>query len=196
MQRKLLQNLVVIGPLSLVMLFIDASSLMGGERGEFDDLQTGQSVSVEGRYLGGKSILASEVEIDDEPLELEKFKGSIQLIDEEENSLVIADVKILVTPDTLIEGRDIDDPSGDKEAKIEGSPIEFSNLRQGWRVRIKGRLQDESVFAAEDIKVRKPKSVNKVEIKSTVQDIDKDQKVLNVMGFIVRVNSRTEIKFD
>lgn len=196
MHSKLLQKLIVIAALSLVMLFFDAGKLFSGERASFEDLQVGQAVSVEGRYLGAKAILASEIKIDDEPIDQEKLKGKIQTIDDKEKSMRITDVKVLVTPDTLIEDRDIEDPNGDEDAEIEGSPIEFSALRKGWRVKVKGRLQEDDVFTAEQIKVRKPKRSNEIEIESTVQAIDEAQNTLTVMGFTARVNQRTEIEFD
>lgn len=180
--------------LPLLLLFCASSSLQAGGRASFADLNIGQRVNIDGRQLSGKTLLASDIEMQNEHGQ-EKLKGRIEGINSEAKTLVVAGMDISVMTDTEIWDRDIEDPTtGEEIAK--GGSLEFSALRKGWPVKVKGKLRGDSVLEAAEIKVRAPDSGNDAGVEGEIQAIDKARGILTIMGFTIRTNRRTQIKFD
>ncbi len=180
--------------LALVFALVELS---GDKYAGFDGLQIGQTIAVEGKPLGlgGKAILAREIEIKHKPPE-EKLKGLIEAINREESTLMIAGVKILVYSDTLIETKQVTQvvPYGEQDSGK--APINFSALELGQRVRVKGELRDDGAFDAKEIEVRKTKAEEEAEVEGKLLSIDRPRRTLNVLGFTIHVNPRAKIEFD
>lgn len=167
-------------PLALLLLFAGESS--GRTRGSFGDLKVGQTVTVEGQPSGPRTLLARKIKVYKGTRE-DKLKGRVQDIDGTDNSLTLLGVRVVAARDARVEDR-------------EGSPTRFSSLRKGWMVKVKGRLRDDGVVEAAEIKVSKGKDADEAEVGSRVQAIDHARSTLTVLGLTVRVTSGSEIKFD
>lgn len=198
MPKRILKAILTLIAFSLPLLalILVIVELSGGEYASFDDLHIGQTISVEGKPLGlgGKTILAKEIEIKNRPPK-EKLKGRIETIDPQELSLTISGVKILLGPDTLIEARHLQD-SAPEEKRKGNAPLYFSVLKQGQRVRVRGKLRDDGAFDADEIQVRNKKTEEEAGVEGELQSIDYARATFTVLGFTIHVNSRAKIEFD
>lgn len=175
-------GLELLSSLPIVVLLFASTEVSPGAPATFDDLKVGQAVAVEGRPVGARSMLATEIEILKEHVR-EKLNGRIQDIDSRENGLLILGVRVLAARDTHIEDR-------------ERKPIRFSSLQKGWVVKVKGRLGGDGALSAAEIKVSKDQGSDEAELEGKVQAINKAQKTLTVMGVTIRVVLTTKTEFD
>ncbi len=166
------------------LLFLTAvfasSTARAGEPASFQDFKFGQTVLVEGTSSGTRDIAATKIEIQ----RRFKLEGEIQAIDGGTYSLIIVGVKIAAVPDVEIE-----DP--------EGIPIEFTALRIGQTVKVKGSVGPDGAFEAKKIELQ----MTKYALEGQIQAIDANSLtvigVRNLAGFdsIVEETDGTPIDF-
>lgn len=199
MSKRILKAVLTAFAFSLpvLALLFALVELSGDEYAGFDGLQVGQTIVAEGKPLGlgGKAILAREIEIKHRPPE-EKLKGLIEAIDRDESTLIIAGVKILLYPDTLIETDQVTHIIPQEGQHADDAPIDISALALGQRVRVKGKLRDDGAFDAKEIEVRKTKTEEEAEVEGELLSIDRPRRTLNVLGFTIHVSPRAKIEFD
>jgi Domain of unknown function (DUF5666) len=182
MHHKILESVAVACFVAIATLGLSSSALSGSPRASADDLQVGQTVAIEGKSSGARTVNASEIEIQQESNE-EKLKGRIQTIDTGANSLVVLGTKVFAVGDAQIAARD-------------GSAIPFSSLQKGWMVKVKGSLQGEGTLQASEIKVSREEAPDEAEVEGKVQAIDKARSTMTVAGLTIRLTPATKIKFD
>jgi len=73
------------------------------------------------------------------------------------------------------------------------TPLKFSSLKAGQRVKAKGRLGDKGVFQAEKIKLGKPRPYG-VSLEGPVEKLDEEHKTITVLGFSVAMTPATKVK--
>jgi hypothetical protein len=182
MHDRIFGSVAVTCFVAILALGLASSGFSRSARASADDLQVGQTVAIEGKSAGARTVHASEIEIQEESSE-EKLKGRIQNIDDGANSLVILGTRVSTTPDAQIAARD-------------GSSIPFSSLQKGWMVKVKGRLQGEGTLQASEIKVSREEAPDEAEVEGRVQSIDKARSTMTVAGLTIRLTPATKIKFD
>jgi cytochrome c-type biogenesis protein CcmE len=182
MRDRFSRNLAVITFVAMLTWCMASSGFSGSARASVDDLQVGQTVTVEGKSSGARTIHASEIEIQQAPQE-DKLKGRIQNIDSGANSLVVLGTKVFADRDAQIAARD-------------GSAIPFSSLQKGWMVKARGSLQEEGALHASEIKVSREEAPDEAEVEGRVQSIDKARSTMTVTGLTIRLTPTTKIKFD
>jgi hypothetical protein len=182
MHDRIVGSVAVICFVAMLALGLASSGFSGSARASADDLQVGQTVAIEGKASGARTVHASEIEIQEESSE-EKLKGRIQSIDGGAHSLVILGTRVSAAPDAQIAARD-------------GSAIPFSGLQKGWMVKVKGSLQGEGTLQASEIKVSREETPDEAEVEGRVQSIDKARSTMTVTGLTIRLTPATKIKFD
>jgi Domain of unknown function (DUF5666) len=175
-------SLAVICIVAILTPGLASSGLSRSAQASTDDLQVGQTVAIEGKSAGARTVNASEIEIQEESSE-EKLKGRIQTIDTGANSLVVLGTKVFAAGDAQIAARD-------------GSTIPFSSLQKGWMVKVKGSLQGEGTLQASEIRVGREEAPDEAEVEGRVQTIDKARSTMTVAGLTIRLTPATKIKFD
>jgi hypothetical protein len=182
MHHKTFGSVAVTCFVAILTLGLASSVLSGSPRASADDLQVGQTVAIEGKSAGARTVQASDIEIQEESSE-EKLKGRIQNIDSGANSLVVLGTKVFAAGDAQIAARD-------------GSTIPFSSLQKGWMVKVKGSLQGEGALQASEIKVSREEAPDEAEVEGKVQAIDKARSTMTVAGLTIRLTPATKVKFD
>ncbi|MBI4608998.1 MAG: hypothetical protein HY726_08320 [Candidatus Rokubacteria bacterium] len=167
--------------LLMLALFLAPGELPGGRPANFDDLELDQRVAVAGRPSGAREVRAHEIGIQNGPGE-EKLQGRIQLVNGVEKSLAVLGVKVVMTEETQIQDR--------------LGQSRLSALRPGMAAEVRGKLREDEVFEAAKITVSNGKAGEGIEVTGRVQNIDKSDKTLNVMGLTIRVTPATKLKFD
>jgi len=146
----------------------------------FNNLKVGQRVKVKGKPAEGSGFAALEVSIkagDDECT----LEGKIQSLDPEKNSLR------LLNRDFMVNG-------GVEIRNVQRQPITLQNLKAGDIVKLKGPYSESKGFAPVKVKLQEPKGFNIEELQGKIDKIDADGKTLDVIGFTVVVNDKTEIE--
>jgi hypothetical protein len=182
MHNRIFGSVAVSCSAVILALGLASSGFSGSPRAGADDLQVGQTVAIEGKSAGARTVQASEIEIQEVPSE-EKLKGRIQDIDTGANSLVVLGTRVFTAPDAQIAARD-------------GSLIPFSGLQKGWMVKVKGSLQGEGTLQASEVKVSREEAPDEAEVEGRVQRIDKARSTMTVAGLTIRLTPATTIKFD
>jgi len=145
----------------------------------FDNLKMGQRVKVKGKPAEGNNFSALEISIKpgDEEAALE---GKIQSLDPEKNTLR------LMNRDFAL--------NGSVEIKnVQRQPIALKNLKPGDIVKLKGPYSASSGFTPAKVKMQESKGFNIEELQGGINKIDSAQKTLDILGFTVMVNDKTEI---
>jgi hypothetical protein len=146
----------------------------------FNNLKVGQRVKVKGKPAEGNSFSALEISIKpgDEESALE---GKIQSLDPEKNVLR------LMNRDFVL--------NGSVEIKnVQRQAITLKNLKAGDIVKLKGPYSAANGFAPVKAKMQEPKGFNIEELQGHINKIDAAAKTLDVLGFAVAVNDKTEIE--
>jgi Domain of unknown function (DUF5666) len=182
MHDRIFKSVAVSCFVVMLTLGLASSGLGQSARASVDDLQVGQTVAIEGKSSGARTVQAGEIEIQQESSE-EKLKGRIQSIDGGANSLVVLGTKVFAAGDAQIAARD-------------GSTIPFSGLQKGWMVKARGSLQGEGALHASEIKVSREEAPDEAEVEGRIQSIDKARSMMIVTGLTIRLTPTTTIKFD
>jgi len=146
----------------------------------FNNLKVGQRVKVKGKPVEGNSFSALEVSIKpgDEDCALE---GKIQSLDPAKNSLR------LLNRDFMVNG-------GVDIRNVQRQPIALQNLKAGDIVKLKGPYSESKGFAPVKVKMQESKGFNIEELQGKINQIDAGAKTLDVLGFTIVVNDKTEIE--
>ncbi len=153
---------------SLCLLIIASTDAMSvahaGVKATFSDLKVGQPIEVKYKPSEAGDVIASKVEIG-KPY---KLQGQIEAIDDRNYGLTIVGMKV----------------QANYEAKVtdsEGMPMDFSDLRVGQNVKIKGDVSPAGVFNAAKIKaLRDEYSIEGVI--EAINDVEMSITVLGVQG--------------
>jgi len=146
----------------------------------FNNLKVGQRVKVKGNPAESSGFSALEVSIkagDDECA----LEGKIQSLDPEKNSLR------LLNRDFMVNG-------GVEIRNVQRQPIKLQNLKAGDIVKLKGPYSESKGFAPVKVKLQEPKGFNIEELQGKINKIDAAAKTLDVLGFTVVTNDKTEIQ--
>ena len=87
MHDRIFGSVAVVCVVAMAALGLASSGFGGSARASADDLQVGQTVAIEGKAAGARTVHASEIEIQEESGEA-KLKGRIQNVDGGAHSLV------------------------------------------------------------------------------------------------------------
>jgi len=169
-------SLTILG----IKLFADQKSSIEYFEGmpiEFSALRVGKIAEVSGNLMPEGAFYAKKIKL---RLNEYTLKGVIQAVNVEAMSLVIMGVQNVAAFDSEIKD-------------LEGNAIDFSELRVGQFVKIKGNVRPDGLIQAKRVSLRKTDSTS--EIEAAVQAIDKDTRTLTVMGVPVRVDQSTKIEF-
>jgi hypothetical protein len=145
----------------------------------FYDLNVGDFVEVEAVFLPDSSLLATEIEREDDHENKIEFDGMIESIDSTNMNLVVSGTLVYTNDETEIFGEDHE-------------PFSFNDLTVGMFVEVKAILQPDSTLLATKIKVEDDDD-NEIEFEGTIESIDSTNFSLVVNSIIVFVNDDTEI---
>ena len=145
---------------------------------EFSDLRVGQTVKVGGDMSPAGVYQAAKIKLERDDY---KVEGKIQVIDESEMSLTVLGLQSIASLNSQIVDPD-------------GAPVEFSSLRRGQMVQVKGTVRPDGVLQVKKIKVRGP-GKTKLRVEGVIQEIDDAKGTLTLMGISVAVNKKAKIEF-
>lgn len=146
----------------------------------FNNLKVGQRVKVKGKPAEGNGFTALGINIkagDDECA----LEGKIQSLNPAGNALR------LLNRDFMVNG-------GVEIRNVQRQPITLQNLKVGDIVKLKGPYSEAQGFAPAKVKIQEPKGFNIEELQGKIDQIDTAGKTLEVLGFTVVVNDKTEIE--
>jgi len=146
----------------------------------FTTLQVGQRIKVKGKPGSNGSFAALEVSIKpaDEDVALE---GKIQGVDLQKNAL-----RLMNRDFVLLDGIDIKD--------VQRQAITLKDLKVGEVVKLKGKFSIAEGLKPGKVKLQESKHFSIEELQGDIDKIDPANKTLDVLGFVVSVNEKTEIE--
>jgi hypothetical protein len=145
----------------------------------FNDLKVGQRVKVKGNSAEGNRFSALEVVIKPQEDGV-AVEGKVQEIFPEMNKLRLMHREI-----AIVNGAEILDLKRDK--------IGLSGLQAGQVVKVKGTYSAANGLVPKKIKMQEPRALAHEELQGIIDRIDARKMVLDVLGFTVEVNDKTEI---
>jgi len=145
----------------------------------FNDLKVGQRVKVKGNSAEGNRFSAVEVII--KPHEDgAAIEGKIQGIFPEKNSL-----RLMHRDIAIVNGAEILDSKRDS--------VGLNGLQAGQVVKVKGSYSAANGLVPRKVKMQEARALAIEEIQGNIDRIDPDKMILDVLGFSVEVNEKTEI---
>ncbi len=151
-----------------------------GEIIGFNTLKVGQRVKVKGKPEKSDSFLALEVSIKpaDENVTIE---GKVQNIDSQKNAL-----HLLNRDFALFNGVEI--------RNVQRQNIALKDLKVGDVVKLKGTFSAAAGFRPAKVKLQESKGFSLEELQGDISQIDAANKTLQILGFTVMVNEKTEVE--
>lgn len=146
----------------------------------FNNLKMGQRVKVKGKPAEGNNFSALEISIkpgDDEAA----LEGKIQSLDAEKNT-----VRLMNRDFALTNGVEI--------KNVQRQAITLKNLKMGDIIKLKGPYAEPNGFTPSKAKMQEPKGFNIEELQGKIDKIDPEKNALEILGFTVLVNDKTEIE--
>jgi hypothetical protein len=174
-------NLRSIGAPATVLLFLFGISDARAAAGVFDDLKAGQALDVDGRMVGPKTIRATSIEVQRGTVRKQEVTGDIETIDVGGRTLSVLGMQVTASSNVIVEDQ-LD------------APVEFSGLKVGRRIKVEGRLGDDGVFHADEIKLKDADP--EVALEGPVEQVDGARKAITLVGFTVLVTPATKIKVE
>lgn len=147
---------------------------------DFRDLKIGMRVNVEGEYDGDSGIRARTISIRQDG-DRDEIEATVQSVDTGAGTLRLLGL-------TLHLGDGVEIKDLDKNTAALGS------LRQGTRIKTKGRLGDGRRFEPEKIKVKSNPPDAQDEIEGKISALDATQRTLQVLGFEIVCREDVEIE--
>ncbi|MCH7975835.1 MAG: T9SS type A sorting domain-containing protein [Bacteroidetes bacterium] len=156
---------------SLVFLVTEATEIEGphGQMLDFEDLEVGQFVEVEGHFRSDGTLVADEVEVELEDDDEVEVSGVIEELGPD--FLVVSGVSFIVTDTTEV----VDD---------DGQPILFEDLTVGLFVEVHGRLVEGDLVAIR-IEVEDEHLEDEVRAQAAIDSIEPEAVVLLGQAFLV-----------
>jgi hypothetical protein len=145
----------------------------------FNDLKVGQRLKVKGELGDDGVFVALEINIKAQEEET-AIDGLIQRIDHQKNT-----VRLLNREFVLPDGIAIKD--------LQRHSIGLQDLKAGDRVKLKGKYSKSERFVPEKIKIQETTDFDLAELQGSINKIDLEMKILDVLGFTVMVNENTSI---
>lgn len=146
----------------------------------FNDLQVGQRVKIKGKPGEGGAFVAYAIDIK-EPKDQAEIEGFIQSIDHPKNTLRICNREYAL-------------PDGLSVKNLQHLGAGLKSLKAGDLVKLKGTYSASKGFLPEKIAMKQNMGFNVQELQGFVDKIDRDKKILEVLGFTVLVSEKTEIE--
>lgn len=166
---------VTVGGLAFLVTG-DTEIEVGDDAATFGDLQIGQFAEVEGHYDVAGTLIADEIEVDDEgenEIEVEGFIDALTA-----SSLTVQGLTFEVTGATRI--RDENE-----------NPIPFSDLALGDEVEVEGHYDTAGLLVADEIELEDEED-GEVEITGTIESLAPDEIVVAGVAFAVTNETRVE----
>lgn len=145
---------------------------------DFNDLEVGQSVKVQGRVSEDGAFAAREIKLG--PNHWAVFKGVIRSLDRQENMLCLLNREFVV-------------PNGIPVINLQRDVIGWQDLKAGDIVQFMGRHSAQRAFELKKIEMQKATDFDKAEVCGDIDKIDREKKTLEVLGFTVVVGEDTKI---
>ena len=155
----------------LVFLVTEATEIEGphGQMLDFEDLEVGQFVEIEGHFRSDGTLVADEVEVELEDDDEVEVSGVIEELGPD--FLVVSGVSFIVTDTTEV----VDD---------DGQPILFEDLTVGLFVEVHGRLVEGDLVAIR-IEVEDDRQEDEVRAQAALDSVESDAIVLLGQAFLV-----------
>ena len=184
-----MRSLLVNGLLVVTSAFTEFEGF-GADPFGAGGLMLNQVVEVKGTPLSDGSILAGELELEDDlPGDnigfTIKFKGFIKSIDPGGASMVISGREVLTDASTRFEGED-------------DLILTFADFSVGQLVEVKGNSQADGLILAIEIELEDdgPDGGIEIEFKGLIESIDPDTQSMTVAGRLVETNAMTRFEGD
>ena len=146
----------------------------------FTDLKVDQRVKVKGQAGEGGKFIAVEVGIKPQDDEV-SLEAKIQGVDLQKNSLKIMSRDLAISNNVMIKN-------------IPRQLVTLRELKAGDVVKIKGNYSRANGFVPAKIKMQEPRGFTIDELQGPIGKIDQAGKTLELLGFTIVVNEKTEIE--
>lgn len=143
------------------------------------ELRPGQRVKVKGTESQG-TFVALEVELRPTK-DVAKLEALVEDVDRERREIVVLGCRIAVPPDAEIQEED-------------GTPASFDAVAARALVKLSGQYSANGGFRLESIRLKEPLAFNILKIQGTIERVDSDQGLLELLGFAVTLTPRTVIE--
>jgi tetratricopeptide (TPR) repeat protein len=144
---------------------------------DFNDLKVGQRVKVKGKLSESGAFVAQKISVK-EPEEESAIEGLIRNIDFQRNILYLLNGEVAL-------------PEGIEIKGLQQDMISAKELKTGDRVKLKGKHSPRTGFTPEKIKLQENAAFQMEELQGDIDKIDREKKILEVIGFTVRVDEKT-----
>ena len=194
-----IKKAAAVAMVPLMIVALASGTAISAETASIDEVKVGQSITLVGIYLPGKTIIALEIEAENStPDTIRYLAGAVESVDPETNSLVVMGTKIMVSKNTMLEMGKIRAPkvAGQKRKTLVPSrPMEYSEFKVNWWVEAEGPMNADGSLDAGEITAQESREVE-VELEGEVEAVDVEKNRLTVMGFNVIINNRTIIEVE
>jgi hypothetical protein len=146
----------------------------------FDCLKVGQRIKVKGKSSEDGSFAAWEISFKS-PDRIAKIEGMIQRLDYEKNMVRLFN-------------RDFALPDGIMAKNLQGQRVDLKKFKAGDMVKLKGKYSAAKGLAPEKLNMKATMGFNVDELHGAIDEINLEQKTLEVAGFKVIVNEKTAIE--
>ena len=146
----------------------------------FSDLKIGQRVKVKGNPAEGGRFMAVEIGVKP-PDEAASIEGKIQGVEPQQSILRIMHREVALT-------------NGVEILNLQRNNIGLKDLKVGEFVKLKGAYSATGGFVPHKIKIQEPRGLAIEELQGGINNIDFATQALEVLGFTVEVNEKTEIE--
>lgn len=147
---------------------------------DFSDLRLGMRVNVEGALQPEGGLRAMTISIKDDGAD-DEFEANIDRVDANGGTLRMLGLTVVC-------------PAGLEIKDIDKQPLTLAALRSGMRLKLKGRLQPDGMFAPDKIKVKMHSPDEQDEIEAAITALDPATHTLRVMGFTIVCDADVEIE--
>lgn len=146
---------------------------------DFEDLEIGMRINVEGRFTGDGNLRAIQMEIKQDG-DMDELEGNIDSVDAPHNSLRVFGVPFEIGQTLIL----------DQMREVIG----LADLRPGMRVKCKGRMSPDRIYRPSKMKVKGSAPDNMDELEAEIAEINAEDRTLRLMGFTVHVGEDVEIE--
>lgn len=146
----------------------------------FKDLKVGQRIKIKGQMANEGKLTAVEINVKPDDPEM-CIESKLQAVELERNSLRLLNRDFVIGGSAIIKN-------------LPRQVVALKDLKVGDVVKMKGTYSAARGFVAEKIKVQEPRGFRIDELQGAIDKIDREANTIEVLGFTIGVNEKTEIE--
>ncbi len=146
----------------------------------FKDLKVGQRIKIKGQTSAEGKLTAVEINVKPEDLEM-CIESKVQAVETAKDTLRLLNRDFSIGSNVVIKN-------------LPRQTVALKDLQAGDVIKMKGVYSAAKGFAVEKIKVQEPRGFRIDELQGMIDKVDREAGAIEVLGYAVTVNEKTEIE--